>query len=219
MYKCVLFDMDGTLADTYKGIYHSYRYAFSCLGKAFGGASFVKNAIGMPLPDAFRRLAGTGEQETALGVFKYREYYAKKGKDMTDAYPGIRDCLERLREEGFFLCVATLKKEDFAVEILKNLKLLHYFDLVCGMDERDSLRKRDLIWKCMEHFHSMFRETILVGDSPFDLDEAEKAGIDFLGVTYGFGFQEKDRGTRFLCPMAESPEKIADHIIQAGKRS
>lgn len=67
MYKCILFDMDGTLVNSYAGIYHAYRYAFETLGLPFGGETFVRRAIGAPLPLVFSQFAGLQADAVAAG--------------------------------------------------------------------------------------------------------------------------------------------------------
>ena len=55
MYNCILFDMDGTLVNSYEGIYHAYRVTMEKLGRPFGGEAFVRRAIGAPLPWVWKR--------------------------------------------------------------------------------------------------------------------------------------------------------------------
>ncbi len=209
MYNCILFDMDGTLVDSYPGISRAYQAAFEKMGRAWQGNSFVRRAIGAPLPFVFRELCGMSEADTLQAVSYYRAYYEEKGRHELGVYPGMEETLRRLKGTGRFLGTATLKKEKFAKEILEEQGLLCYFDAVCGMDEGDRFTKSDLIRRCMEQAKAEPRETILVGDSEFDAEGARQAGVEFLAVTYGFGFQDKESwGKRGIHNVAESPSDI-----------
>ena len=219
MYKCVLFDMDGTLVNSYEGIYRAYRQAFACLGLPFLGDAFVQTAIGAPLPFVFEHLCGMSRERAVQAIRCYREYYAKQGWRQVQVYDGMRETLGELKEAGCFLATATLKKETFAKQILQETGLLSLFDAVCGMDEDDRLTKADLIRRGMEAAGALPEETVLVGDSEFDLAGAGQAGIDFLAVTYGFGFRTPQARAQLNGRMqAESPRNIAARPRQASAR-
>lgn len=210
MYRCIIFDMDGTLVNSYEGIYHAYEWTMKKAGLPFGGHSFVQKAIGAPLPYVFEQLCGMDCESSRQCIQYYREYYAQKGKYQAKAYDGMEETLIKLRQEGFFLGTATLKKESFAKEILKELGLLSYFDLVCGMDEDDRLTKADLIRRCIRYAQVKKSETVLVGDSEFDLDGARETGIAFLAVTYGFGFQDENvLKEQKIAMIADTAQEIA----------
>ena len=217
-YKCVLFDMDGTLVNSYEGIFHAYRWTMEQMGRDFGGDEFVRRAIGAPLIWVFENLCGMDHVVAERAAACYRIYYAEKGKLQASVYDGMEKTLRRLKEAGCFLGVATLKKDIFAKEMLDALGLLSYFDMVSGMDADDSLTKADLIRRCMQAAMSEKKETILVGDSAFDAAGAREAGIAFLAVTYGFGFQDRkqlaDCGAVLV---AETAGEIADLLCRAGK--
>ena len=213
MYKCVLFDMDGTLVNTYQGIFNSYQYAFHKMNLPFPGEKFVGKSIGAPLLSVFRETCGLTDEQAAEAVKFYREYYASKGKSEADVYDGISESLKALKDNGILLGVATLKRESFAVEILNELKLQDYFDIVCGIDENDHLTKADLINKCIWKLGVSDSETILVGDSEYDADGARLAGVDFLAVLYGFGFKDPDT-VHNLDSTAHTAYEVADIILK-----
>lgn len=213
MYKCLVFDMDGTLVDSYEGIYQAYRCALNDLGREFGGETFVRRAIGAPLPLVFERMCGLSQEEIPKAVEVYRQYYQQKGKREIAAYAGMGEALQTLKAAGFFLGVATLKKETFAEDILRETGISSYFDTVHGMDRDDRLSKADLIRLCMRDMHADEKETILVGDSAYDADGARKAGVAFLAVTYGFGFRDgKEARALGAKWVADAPKQIPDLI-------
>lgn len=216
MYRCVLFDMDGTLIDSYTGIFHAYQWAVQQSGIEFPGDALVRQAIGAPLPYAFETLCGMDSDTTKQAVQQYREYYARKGWHEVSVYPGIEAALKQLKRLGYFIGTATLKREHFAKKILKEQGLISYFDLVSGMDENDTLTKVDLIRCCMRTAKVSRRETILVGDSMFDAASAQEAGVAFLAVTYGFGFQDRQEWeAKNVHLVAQTAQDIVRQILAA----
>lgn len=193
MYKCIVFDMDGTLVNSYQGIERAYRRTFAELGRDFPGEAFVRRAIGAPLPQVFEKMCGMNPEETADAVRAYRAYYDKKGKYEAVVYAGMEETLRTLKAAGLSLGVATLKNKAFAEDILRQGSLFPYFDTVHGMDRDDRFTKADLIRGCMRDTGAAEKETVLVGDSPYDADGAAAAGVAFLAVTYGFGFSDRDK--------------------------
>lgn len=210
MFKCVVFDMDGTLVDSYEGIFNAYRWTMGQMGRPFLGDAFVRRAIGAPLPWVFEELGGMDRKETARAVHHYRAYYADRGRHELRVYDGMEEALRRLKAAGRFLGVATLKKEAFARDILEECGLLPFFDAVYGMDEGDTLTKAALIDKCRRDADAAPGETVLVGDTPFDAQGAAEAGTAFLAVTYGFGFRDAAAARSGGAAMtAASPQEAA----------
>lgn len=187
-YKCVIFDLDGTLANTYLGIFNSYKYACEKLNIPSPTDTVVGEAIGAPLLEVFEKRFVLDKATAMEGTRYYREYYAENGINEADAYEGTGKTLSALKNSGYLLGVATLKKEEFAVKILENLRLAHYFDIIVGMNEGDSLTKAQMIEKVISSLSCCKENTVLVGDSSYDAIGAKEAGVEFIAVTYGFGF-------------------------------
>lgn len=218
-YRCVIFDMDGTLIDSYEGIFHSYEWTMKQLGQAFDGETFVRNAIGAPLPVTFRESCGMDEKEAEQAVAYYRDYYDRAGKLEAVLYEGMEDTLRKLKQAGCFVGVATMKKERFAEEILKRLHVFQYFDAVHGADEEGIFTKADLIRQCLADADVQREKAILVGDTRYDAEGAATAGIDFLAVTYGFGFtNDTSPGTLGAAAVAHSATEIVKGVMDGRKK-
>ncbi len=188
-YECILFDLDGTLANTYQGIFNSYKYAAEQMELPLPTEKLVNEAIGGKLTEVFRDKFGLNANGVEEATDYYRKRYADKGIYEACPYPQMEDTLRKLKERGVCIGVATLKKEAFAKQMLEDLNLSQYFDVIVGMDTNDKLTKAGIIQKVLSILGQKTDRTVMVGDSLYDALGAEEAGVDFIGVTYGFGFR------------------------------
>ena len=186
--KLVIFDFDGTIADTSEGILDSHRFALKVMGKQILCEDELRGVIGGNLLKTYIEKFGFIESDAREAVRIYRERYAEVGIHKAVLYPGFTDMIKKLKTRGYKVGVATLKAENFANIMLDEMKIASYFDAVCGMDEHDYLKKAELIKKCCSLCEVDERSAILIGDSNNDSKGAEEAGVKFIGVTYGFGF-------------------------------
>ena len=186
-YELVLFDLDGTLLDTSPGIFNSVRYAESQMGLSTIPDARLREFVGPPPKSMYQCIYGLTEDQAFLAAQKHREYGKTKAIYEAKVYPGIRELLAQLKTNGYKLAVATLKAETIAQTILEYYGIAEYFDTIVGMDPQETLTKRMTIDLAKERTGSAGK-AILVGDSIYDYDGAMEAGIDFLGVLYGFGF-------------------------------
>ncbi len=118
-YRWVIFDLDGTLTDSGEGIKNSTVYALERLGLPVPADSELRKMVGPPLSVGFS-LLGVPEAQIGDAIRFYREQYNDgDGKYQNRVYPGIEDCLKRLRGAGLRLCVGTSKPEPLAREIAR----------------------------------------------------------------------------------------------------
>ena len=181
-------DFDGTIADTSLGILDSHRYALEAVGDYIPSEDELRNVIGGNLLLTYINTFDFKEEKARIAVKIYRERYAKVGIHKAILYPGVLDLLQRLKEENVLIGIATLKADRFAKSMLEELGIAHFFDVVCGMDDHDAMTKADLIKKCCVECGITKKDAVLVGDSNNDFLGAMEAGVEFIGVTYGFGF-------------------------------
>lgn len=191
-YKCILFDLDGTLINTFPGTVHSYQYAAAHIGIPIPTEQIVSELISIPLLEVFRKRFFLSEDMIEKAVYFYRKYYAENGLHEVVHYDGMLDTLIELKKRGYLLGVATLKKEFFAKTILFERGLMQYFDIVVGMDDKDVLTKSEMIKKTIVELDILEKDTLLVGDSCYDALGAKEANVDFIAVTYGFGFRSTE---------------------------
>ena len=211
MYKLVIFDMDGTLADTSPGIINSHRYAHKMMGRLVPDKEILSSVIGGPLLQTYIERFGFSPEQAVEAVSIYRQYYSEQGIYEASLYPGVKEALEILQSKGIRLALATLKAERFAKKMLENMDVLQYFSVVYGMDEADTRTKSQLIEMCMRSVGVSSKNTVMIGDSIHDLSGAEACGVAFVGVTYGFGFSPDDA---YEIPVVHSADEIVSTVTE-----
>lgn len=197
-YKLVIFDFDGTIADTSEGIIDSHKYVLKRIGKAIPSDKELYNLIGGNLLDIYTNYFGFTENVARELVKMYRERYALVGIHKAKLYPNLEELLKYLKERGIKIAIATLKAETFAIKMVNELEISQYFDCICGMDIDDKLTKAKLVEKCMNITKCDPDNAILIGDTLNDYKGAVEADVDFLGVSYGFGLKKKSK-YKFNC--------------------
>jgi phosphoglycolate phosphatase len=120
-----IFDLDGTISDSYPGIERAFRHALTKLEHPEAGRAAYHEFIGAPLPEAFALLLAVPTEETRAAVDYFREYYADAGWKENQLYEGMLPLLLSLREQGHTLAVATNKPTFFAQKILKHFGADH----------------------------------------------------------------------------------------------
>lgn len=188
-FKAVVFDLDGTLLDTSEGVLASVGYTVEHFGFAPLTEEKMRSFIGPPIQDSFARVYGLeGDilQEIAT-VFRNRY----KEADLLKAVPydGIYEVFERLTGSGIKPAIATYKRQDYAREILVHFGFDRYTDIMYGADHENRLKKNDIIRNALRDAGvTAPEEAVMVGDSDNDAMGARLLGVNFIGVTYGFGF-------------------------------
>lgn len=190
MYKYILFDLDGTLINSEKGIVSSLKYAFKKYDISYSGD--LRKFIGPSFITSFPKFLGTDKELTENLIKAYREKYNESGVFQTELYDGIEDLICCLKSCGKKIMLATTKPRYFAEIILKEHKIIDYFDFVAGSELDGSINeKEDVLKHIFSATDAVKYSSVLVGDTKYDCLGAAAVGIDCIGVTYGFGTKEE----------------------------
>lgn len=189
--RTILFDLDGTLTDPKEGI----TTAFACALRRFGieaDPDSLTSVIGPPLKDSFMDLYGFSEERAIEAIREYRVYFSDRGWAENIPYPGIKELLAGLKEEGRELILATSKPELFTRRIMDHFGLSPYFAHICAapMDESDGGKKENVIAAALR-LASDPAGAVMVGDRSYDIIGAHKNAIPAIGVLYGYGSREE----------------------------
>ncbi len=209
----VLFDFDGTVADTARGITRCALEALRFYGYDEPDKERLRLFIGPPLADSFMQLYGADEELARKMVDKYREHYSAGGMFECDFYDGVPEMLDALQNAGCKMAVASSKPGKYVSEILKNLGADKYFCFISAPEiGHVNPTKAQLITWAMQQLGAGKENTVMVGDRLFDIEGAKQVGIKSIGAVYGFGGEEELR--KYAADMlAFSAQQIKELIL------
>lgn len=204
--KAVLFDLDGTLTDSGEGIINCAIFAMEKLGIPVPPREKMGVFVGPPLWDTFRDFGVPSNRlDEAVDIFRSR--YVPIGKFENIPYPGIREVLEALRNQGRKLYVATSKPEVTAREILDHFDLSRYFTEICGATIDKSRSAKEEVIAYLLSLDGCHENSVMVGDTAFDVIGAAAHGIPTIGAAWGYGKTE-DMVSAGAAAIAQSPEDL-----------
>ncbi|MCI8299930.1 MAG: HAD hydrolase-like protein [Lachnospiraceae bacterium] len=212
----ILFDLDGTLVNTGKGVTESVRYALAKLGIEETDQRKLERFIGPPLMESFPREYGFSAEQSSNAVTSFRERYETTGVYECELYPDVEQTLRRLKKLGCTLAVASSKREDLCHVVLNYLHVEQYFDLIGGARDAGAGTKIQVLEDVIARLRLKDPgQAVLIGDTRYDAQGAKEAGIDCIGITYGFeqDFAEmKKAGTLGLF---DTLPEVVDFLVQA----
>ena len=189
-WNTILFDLDGTLTDPAEGITKAVEAALNHYGITVADRAALHKFIGPPLDESFPEFYGFDAARTAEATEVFRAYFDRQGWRENIPYPGVEDMLRDLRAAGKRLLVATSKPEVFALRIMEHFGLAQYFDHICGapMDNQEGAKKAAVIRDALRRAGVEDLSTaVMVGDRRHDIDGARQAGLEAVGVLWGYG--------------------------------
>lgn len=184
--KAIFFDLDGTLTDSGEGIINCATLALEHFGLPVPSREEMRVFVGPPLDQTFIKYGVPAEKaQEAIEVFRSR--YRTVGKFENFPYPGIREALQTLKEQGHRLFVATSKPEVLANEVLGHFALTEFFEQIAGATlDGSRSHKADVITYLLSLTGDV-GQTLMVGDTAFDVTGAAAHGIPTIGVSWGYG--------------------------------
>lgn len=184
--EIVLFDLDGTLTDSAKGVIRSVQYMQEKMEMEEWSEADLRFIVGPPIFDSFYNELGMNAEEAERAFKFFRERYASIGLYENKLYDGIREMLDALKAKGKRMAVATSKNQSSAELILEHFEIAHYFEVIGGHAvERDT--KAKVINYVLETMKADQEDVIMVGDRKFDVVGAHAIGIPAIAVEYGYG--------------------------------
>lgn len=213
-YKGIIFDLDGTLLDTIDDLGDSMNEVLNLLAYPTFSMDEYKIKVG----GGFRGLAinclphDIDEATIAKTVELFAEVYDKKYLDKSKAYDGIQDLLDELVSRDILLAVNSNKRNDYTNILTK--KFFERIPFVKVYGEREGLPKKPGPYTALEIVDEMglkLDEVIYVGDTKTDIETANNAGMDSIGVLWGFRDSEElsSYGATYI---VERPEEILNYI-------
>lgn len=185
-----LFDVDGTLVDSWRDICGAIQTVLRADGRAGVPDEFLRRYIGRHLFDLFADLGYPEERMESLLV-EYRRVYPLRGHASTSPFPYVKEALAAL---GGRKSTATTKGTPMTRTILDKFDLLQHFDHVQGTDGFPAKPAPDVILASLKVFGANPAECLLVGDAPADVEAGKRAGVKTCVVRYGYGVPSEFTG-------------------------
>lgn len=187
-YKYVLFDLDGTLLDTSEGIAVSINETAKMVGLPQIPQEDMRRFIGPPLEVGMQNYFDITTEKLQAVVAVFRDVYKANNMLKAKPYKGALELLQQLAESGVKVAIATYKRHEYAMKIIKHFGLNRFCSCCYGSDSEKLATKDDILKKCLEDMAADADKSVYIGDTIFDAESAANTNIDFVGVTYGFGF-------------------------------
>jgi len=193
-YTHLFFDLDGTLTESGEGIIKSVKYALEKFDIQVDNIETLKKFIGPPLVESFMNFYGFTEENARKAMAFYRERFGKIGIFENAVYDGIPEVLEKLKELGKKLYLATSKPEIYVPRILEHFDLAKYFEFVGASDIEETRSQKYQVIDYVIKSNNLENEKeniVMIGDRKHDLDGAKKNGIDSIGCLWGYGSRKE----------------------------
>ncbi|MGA0846492.1 MAG: HAD family hydrolase [Luteolibacter sp.] len=194
MIPLLIFDLDGTLVDSLRGIADSLNRTLSCHGLPGHSDENVRKFIGKGLKKLITQAVPDGSSiqtiDSALSLFQ-RDYHLTWANG-TAPYPGIQALLEQLQEEAHPLALLSNKAHDFTTQIVAHLFPSIRFEIVLGqLDGRPNKPDPAGAFEIAAHCQYPAANCCLIGDSSIDIETAIRAGMRSVAVSWGYHDRER----------------------------
>ena len=198
----IFFDLDGTLVDSSEGIHNGFVQTFERLGLPVPSDKKIRTFMGPPLEVTFKEEISEEGADQAVKI--YRDYYETKGQLEAHLYDGIKEVLEYLSQDpNKKIYITTSKNEPTALEMCEYLVITEFFDGIYGATPA-AFHKADVLQRAIAENNANKDQSVIVGDTKYDMIGGKTVGIKTLAVTWGFGTNET--------LLAENPDFVADTV-------
>ncbi|MFC5700665.1 pyrophosphatase PpaX [Cohnella faecalis] len=196
----VLFDLDGTIIDTNELIIQSFLHALKGIVPPDFDREHIIPSMGMPLSVQLQLFSGRDDVEELTRL--YREYNHGRHDEMVTLFKGVAEVVPQLHQAGIKLGVVTTKMRQTSERALKLFGIYEYMGTIVALDDVEHPKPHpEPVLKAIEALGALPEETIMVGDSPVDIESARRAGAVAVGVAWSLKGEAKLR------------ESGADHVV------
>lgn len=183
--RLVIFDFDGTLADTIPAITATARTVLLGHGLAEDELGDLLRLVGPPFPQAYSLVYGFSPEEAMQITREYREIYHGLGVAAWPLFDGVRELLEDLRAAGRLTAVASSKRGFMVERALEDNGVSGLFDVRRGKPSDGEVAKATTIAQVLDDLGLSAADAVMVGDRHHDVEAASACGMPCVGVTYG----------------------------------
>ena len=184
----IIFDFDGTLADSKACSILATQAAFKACHLPGPEAAVIAHYMGIPIEQSFKEMAHSDLTEQTLGelLTTFRSYYKQFENDTLQLFPGMMEVLEQLQNRNVKCFVVSSKKTDVLKRNLATLQIESFFQDCIGSDQVQHYKPHPQgIEILLERFSLEAKGCLMVGDAIFDIEMGKRAGCQTCAVTWG----------------------------------
>lgn len=183
MIDTVLFDLDGTIINTNELIISGFIHVLEeHTDKLFTREEIIPN-MGLPLDKQFEIF--TGLEDVAHLSQGYRDYSKIHHDNMVKGFPNVKEVIMRLHGQGIKLGIVTTKMRESTKRVLEHFDFLQYFDVIITLDDVKQPKPHpEPVLIAVQNLGSDPKRTLMVGDSPADIQSANAAGVVSVAVSW-----------------------------------
>ena len=215
--RAALFDLDGTLVDSLGDLTDAVNHMLAGFGRPSLTSASVRQLVGKGAHNLVRRALETESEEAIIrGIEMFVAYNSVHITDKSALYPGVREALLQLAENGISLAVISNKHETLCNLIMEALGIARLFEIICGGDTFPEMKPSPLpLLLTLERLGIAAHDAVMVGDSINDVLAGQQAGVTTIGCAWGYGRME-DMAEADHC--AASPGDMAAILLNGSPR-
>ncbi|KRF04543.1 pyrophosphatase [Paenibacillus sp. Soil766] len=204
MIQTVLFDLDGTIVDTNELIVQSFLHSLEGETPEAISRELIIPNMGRPLVEQMEFF--TGKKEVEALINKYRTFNLAKHDELVQEFPNVRTVMAKLHENGIKIGIVTSKIRQTTLMGLKLCGLAPYVSVIVTVDDvKEPKPSPEGIFAALKELGSSAEETMMVGDSHYDIEAAQNAGVTSVGVSWSW------KGRAYL--EQYNPDHIVDDMF------
>lgn len=196
-YKYIFWDLDGTITNSFEGVIKCIAYALEPYGITLDEKMNLRKYIGPPLRVSLPEYAGLPHEDVEDAIIRYRERYIPIGVYECELFPNVKETMEVFRQAGLIQVLTSSKPEEQCKQVLEHFQMVDHLDEIVGASHDGRIdSKLEVLNEAFRRLQMLDKDfsreqVVLIGDTRFDAAGAAEAGIDCIGISYGFGTPEE----------------------------
>ena len=186
MIKAILFDFDGTLADTAPAIVMTMQQTFKVMGIDVPSDEAIRRTIGLPLEASVKKLGHLNDEDVKTATETYRGLFPTYQVDYIGLFPDMAKTLTELNQSGVRMAICTSRSAASLDSICEHHSIKDFFETRMTVDDKlPSKPAPDMVLALLNKMQLQKEDALVVGDTTFDIEMGNRAGCKTVAVTWG----------------------------------
>ena len=186
-YRLVVFDFDGTVADTAAHIVATSHAMLRATGFPDIPDEKIRQTIGLPFEQCLAIMTQCNDEAVIMHCAEvYRSMFFQQKEAIATLFPTVKETLQQIHQHGILMGIATSRSR-YSLDLLcKQMGIDGMFRRCMAYEDAEQKKPApEMVLKLLEHFQIAAEDTLVVGDTIYDIQMGQRAGCDTCGVTYG----------------------------------